>query len=118
MKTLSMVLAVVAVVALARSEESGKTREVSLQDCLAQALEQNLDLQVERYNPQLANLALRGAYADYDPSFTFEGHHEYSLSGGGFNPSIGTNTPGKSSDRDSFSTGLGGSLPWGTIYKL
>jgi len=118
MRTLSLVLLMALGVTSARAQESAKTRAVSLQDCIQQALEHNLDLQVERYNPQLAALSLQGAYADYDPSFTVAGTHNYSLTGGGIDPNTHNPSPSSSMDQNSFNAGLGGLLPWGMGYSL
>ncbi len=117
MKTLSLILVMASGVTLAGAQESAKTMALSLQDCIQQALEHNLDLQVERYNPQIATLGLQGAYGDYNPNFSLSGEHGYSLSGGGVNQT-GLQLPGSSIDSDSFSTGLSGLTPWGMTYGL
>ena len=62
---------------------------MSLEDCIQSALEKNLDLRIARYNPPMALSDLQAAYAGYDPNFTVGGAHNYSMSGGGFNPTIG-----------------------------
>ncbi len=94
-------------------------RAMSLQDCIQQALQYNLDLQIERYNPQVSMYNLRGSYAGYDPVFSFSGRHENSLSGGGFNSASGTATAATSLDANIFDSSLtGGLLPWGTKYDL
>jgi outer membrane protein len=98
--------------------ESSEPRAMSLQDCIQEALGHNLDVQIERYNPRISLFNLKGSYAGYDPAFSISGQHNYSLSGGGFNTSIGTNTPGRSVDQNSFTSSLGGLLPWGLNYGL
>ena len=106
-------------VTLAGAQESGKTLSLSLQDCIQQALQHNLDLQVERYFPQLASFDLQGAYADYDPSINLGGSHGYSLSGGGFDDNGRPLPNGSSLNTDSFYAGLGNTLtPWGMTYGL
>ncbi|HKI70281.1 MAG TPA: TolC family protein, partial [Verrucomicrobiae bacterium] len=80
-------------------------------------LQHNLDLQVDRYNPQIALRQLGAAYGNYDPSFSFSGQHDYSESGsrllsGSFN--IG----GSKSEDDRFSPALSGLLPWGMTYSF
>src|SRR5690242_14289248 len=37
-------------------------RELSLQDCIELTLKHNLDLQIDRYNPQLALYTLKGSF--------------------------------------------------------
>jgi len=119
MKTLSLILVMVSGVTLASAQESAKTLALSLQDCIQRALEHNLDLQVERYSPQIANFNLQGAYADYDPTINLGGSHGYSLSGGGYDESGRPLPSGSSIDTDSFYAGLGNTLtPWGMTYGL
>ena len=43
-------------------------RALTLQACLQQALAHNFDVQVERYDPQIALNNVHAAYAGYDPS--------------------------------------------------
>ncbi len=94
-----------------------QARELSLQDCIQMALQHNLDLQIDRYNPQIAQLSLNAAYAGYDPSLSLSGQHDHNeagteLLGGGFS------IPGSIRDDDSFSGNLQGLLPWGTTYNI
>ncbi len=120
MRTLRIVLALCGAVMLARAQtNSPQERAMSLQDCLQQALEHNLDLKIERYNPQISMYNLKGSYAGYDPVFSISGRHENSLSGGGFNAENGTITAATSSDANIFDSSItGGLLPWGTTYDL
>jgi outer membrane protein len=92
-------------------------RRLSLQDALQLALEHNLDLQIDRYNPQIALFTLKGAYAGYDPTMSISGQHDHSESGaqvlgGGFI------IPPARSDDNSFNSSLAGSSPIGTTYSL
>src|SRR5918993_294608 len=47
----------------------GPIRRMSIDDAVATALEQNLDLQVQRINPQLQDLSTAGFRAAYTPNF-------------------------------------------------
>ena len=47
----------------------GPIRQMSIDDAVATALEQNLDLQVQRINPQLQDLSVAGFRAAYTPNF-------------------------------------------------
>jgi outer membrane protein TolC len=47
----------------------GPIRRLSIDEAVATALEQNLDLQVQRINPQLQDLATAGFRAAYTPNF-------------------------------------------------
>lgn len=93
-------------------------RALSLNDCVSLALSNNLDLRVERYQPEIALYDLRAAQAGFEPLFDVGGEHGHSEEGdrlleGGFI------IPGSESDNNSFSGGLNGLLPWtGTRYDL
>jgi len=88
----------------------------TLEDFIQLAIQHNLDVQVERYNPQLSLYDLRIAYAGYDPAFSISGQHDYRKSGGQiFN---GTRFNGTTSDDNTFSSGITGALPWGMSYNL
>ena len=90
---------------------TGKPRPMSLQDCFVEAIKHNLDIQVERYTPQISLDNLSAAYGGYDPTFNAGGNHRYDVSGeDGLQPSVG--------DQNNFNAGLAGTAPWGTIYNL
>ena len=93
------------------------TRAMSLTDCLQQALQQNFDVQIQRYNPQISLYDLRAAYSGYDPTFNFTGQHEFNVSPGGLTPQQ-IPFPPTTSRSDSFNSGIGGSLPWGLQYDF
>ncbi len=92
------------------------THTLSLQDCIAEALQHNFDVRVERYAPLEAEFALSEAYAGYDPTFNAAGQHNYNESGGAFQN--GLVVPAQVLDENSFSSSLGGSLPSGMQYNL
>ena len=73
------------------------TRKISLEESIKIALEHNLDVQIERINPELARYNLSLAYAGWDPVFTASGEHDFSLSPGGLDPQ---NRPYSGSERD------------------
>ncbi len=91
-------------------------RAMSLQDCFAAALTNNLDVRIERYNPLISEYNLSASYGGYDPQFTLGGTHgssdfgAYPQNGGPLSPTIDYN--------NSFDSGLIGTLPWGTDYSL
>ena len=92
------------------------TVELSLSDCIQMTLEHNLELQIDRFNPQIALYALRSAYGAYDPSFFMSGQHSHSEGG---RTVIGTNVfAGRVSDDNSFNSSVGGLSPWGTTYTV
>jgi outer membrane protein len=92
------------------------TRAMSLQDCIQEAMQHNLDMQIERYNPQISLYDLRADYGGYDPTFSFSGQHDYNDSGAVFQN--GQHVAGSQFNSDSFSSSFTGTLPWGTIYDL
>jgi outer membrane protein TolC len=91
-------------------------RKMSLQDCIELTLKHNLDLEIDRYNPQIALYTLNQQYGGYDPTLFLSGQHEHNVSGPQF---LGTNVIGGStSDINSFDSRINGLLPWGTTYTL
>jgi len=119
MKRLGFLAALIGVTlgATAQTNEPAHARTLSLQDCLQLALRHNLDLQIDRYNPQIARFALRAAYAPYDPTFALSGQHDH-LESGTKLLSGGLAVAGSQSDDNSFSSSLGGQTPWGMTYGL
>src|SRR4051812_31008372 len=43
-------------------------RSLSLKECLDLALVNNLEVQIDRYSPEIANYLLRASYGAYDPT--------------------------------------------------
>ena len=95
---------------------AGATRAMSLQDCIQEALQHNLDMQIERYNPQISLYNLNADYGGYDPTFNFSGQHDYNDSGAVFQN--GQHIAGSQFNADTFSSSFTGTLPFGTIYDL
>src|SRR5438105_2112774 len=92
-------------------------RQLSLEDCIETAVRHNLDVQIKRYNPEIARFNLGAAYGSYDPVFSASGGHDYNQSPGGVDPQ-GRPFGGTETDDNRFSTGLQGLLPWGLTYNL
>ena len=93
-------------------------RRLSLEDCIELALQKNLDLRIERYNPQLRLFDLNIARgAAYDPVFSASAEHDYEETGSRL-LSGSFIVPGSKSKDDLFSSGLTGLLPWGMTYNL
>jgi len=118
MKKFGVVLMSLAFAALAAAQTNKipATREMSLQDCIQEALQHNLDMQIQRYNPQISLYNLNINYGGYDPTFSFSGLHSYSESAGTFQN--GQIITGSKYNEDSFSSGFNGSTPWGMTYDL
>src|SRR5579859_475096 len=101
------VLASAGTLAMAQTNSTNAVRQLSLQDCIQLALQHNLDLQIDRYNPAIALFTLKGDYGAYDPSLTLSGQHDHNeagsqLLGGGFI------IPGSVADDNAFSGGING----------
>jgi outer membrane protein len=92
-------------------------RNLALEDCLELALKHNLNLQIQRLDPQIARYSLSAAYGAYDPAFNISGEHTYSLSPGGIDPQ-GRTFVGNETESDAFRSGFSGLLPWGLNYSL
>jgi len=95
----------------ALAQTNAPTRSLSLQDCIAEALQHNFDVRIERFAPVESQLSLEAAYAGYDPTLTLSGQHAHSDLPAGTNAASMT-------DNNSFSTGVGGLLPSGATYNL
>ena len=92
-------------------------RQMSLADCIASALEHNFDIQIERYNPVIADANLRVVYGDYDPTMSLQGSHTYNQDPGGLDPQA-RQYVGRQTEQDSLSTSLRGLLPSGMTYSV
>jgi outer membrane protein TolC len=96
---------------------SATVRELSLQECIQLALQTNLDLQIERYNPQIAHFTLSGAYAGYDPLLSLSGQHDRTETGASFSSNNGL-VLGSATEDNQGNGSLTGLLPWGMNYTL
>src|SRR6188508_246775 len=85
MKPAAFVLGLIlaATTSTARTERV-HNRTLSLEECTRIALEHNLGIQISKLDPQLAQFALSGSYANYDPRLSFGARHSYNLSPSGF----------------------------------
>lgn len=93
------------------------TRTLSLDECIAIALEHNLTIQITRYNPMIAQFTLAGSYGGYEPTLSLSVQHDYSQSPGGVDDQ-GRPFGGTETESDRISGGLQGLLPLGTTYNL
>jgi len=90
---------------------------MSLEDCIQLALEQNLDLRIERYSPELAAYNLKAAYGVYNPVFGSSGTHEHTESGETLYQGTFVR-PGQVTDVNTIDSGFSGLLPWAMTYDL
>jgi outer membrane protein len=85
-------------------------RRLSLQDCIQEALQHNLDVQIQRYNPQIDLFNLRASYGGYDPTLKFSADHTYTVQPSGFTQQ-GVALPAQTTTFNSFNSSVGGALP-------
>jgi HAE1 family hydrophobic/amphiphilic exporter-1 len=86
-------------------------RRMSLQDCLQEALQHNLDVQIQRYNPEIDLFNYRAAYSGYDPTLKFAADHNYTVQPSGFT-SQGIQLPSQTTTLDQFNSSIAGALPF------
>jgi len=92
-------------------------RSVSMEDCVQQAIEHNLDIRIQRINPELARYTLGSSYGYYDPSLSFSSTENFSASAGGIDAQ-GRQYPPTTIDGHSINAGLGGNLPYGGNLQI
>lgn len=91
-------------------------RPMSLLDCIKESLSHNFDVQIERYNPQIALYTLNAYYSGYDPTFNLSGQRGYNKTG--IRYQNGQIIGGSAIDDDTFNSGINGGTPWGMTYNL
>lgn len=102
--------------AAAQTNPAPAVRAMSLTDCIQEALAHNLDVQIQRYNPQISLFNLNSAYGGYDPTFSASGVHSYNNSGAAFQN--GQRIAGSQFNSDTYSSAFNGGTPWGMTYEL
>ena len=102
--------------ALVARAQTNSVREMALQDCFAEALTHNFDIQYERYAPDISLDELNEAYAGYDPEFTLSGEHSHNRFPGPSDLALTNGYPYQ--DENTFSSGLTGVLPTGGSYNF
>ena len=107
--------------AQAPSAPARKERVISLADCLQLALQHNLDIQIQRYNPLISEFTLDISYDTYEPTFTFTGTKQYDGSPGTLITDTNGNIvsiPGNQRESDNYTPAINGVLPTGLTYNL
>ena len=97
---------------------TNNVRSMSLEEAIRLALEHNLDIQIEQYNPLIAEFNLKGAYGAYDPTFNFSAQQSHDSTEGQYIQQFGFTTQGRDSWNERFSGGISGVLPYGTTYDV
>jgi outer membrane protein TolC len=88
-----------------------------LEQCITLALESNFDLQIERYNPLIADANLRVVYGDYDPTLTLQAQHDYNQDPGGIDAQA-RRYEGRETEADTLTGSLRGLVPGGMTYNI
>jgi outer membrane protein TolC len=117
MRTLRILLLACALSAQAQTVSTNNIRPITLAEAVTLALEHNFDIQIERFNPEIARYSLSINYGAYDPVWTAQGLHRYTLSPGGIDAQARP-FQGNEADSDEFTTSLSGLLPTGMSYQL
>lgn len=97
--------------------ETNKVRPLALEEALQLAVQHNLDVQIERINPRIAQFNLTGVY-DYDPVFSVQADRRFISSPGGFSQTTQAPTLANETYNDSLTPELSGRLPTGLTYDI
>jgi outer membrane protein TolC len=106
------------VVAAGAQSPDPAPRPLSLRECIELALQHNLDVQIERYGPELARWTLHGSYGAYDPVFNVSATHHSLKSPALFAPRKFNPDFPYDLTTDSVGAGFLGVLPSGLSYEL
>ncbi len=93
-------------------------RSLTLDECIKLALEHNLDIQIQRYNPIIDMYNVNVNYGVYEPVATFTGLKSYNDIAGGVDPTTGQPISGIIREVDSYNPAIVGSLPTGLTYDI
>lgn len=97
------------------------TRAIGLSEALAMSLQSNLDIQVSRFDPQIAEFGIGAATAVYEPDLRLGYTHTYNKTPGGRDP-YGNEFPSRLLRNDDWSADVGntlnGYLPSGLTYNI
>lgn len=94
------------------------SRSLSLEDCIQEALKNNIDIQIERYNPEIFRFTLDASYGYYDPVFTSEVSRQNITREAGGISDIGIPFSLNSTRTESVNSGLRGLTPSGMTISL
>jgi outer membrane protein len=103
---------------LALGQTNATVRSLSLNEAIRLALKHNLDLQIERVNPEIAGYALGGAYGIYDPTLNLGARQEYVDMPAYLDPKKEGVDNAYELKSDIFESALQGQLPTGLRYDL
>ena len=88
----------------------GTNRPITLPEAIQMALDHNLAIQIERFNPRASALLLSSSRAIYEPTFRADMSHNYRQDPSGYDAQ-GRPFSSNVSESDSYSADLSGTLP-------
>lgn len=94
------------------------TRSLKLDECIDLALANNLDIQIQRLNTDLAGYSLTATYGAYDPNFSLFARRDFLSSPSEIDPKNRNPNLPYEMTTDSAGAALKGSLPIGLDYRL
>lgn len=100
----------------------GQTRQMrvmTLDECIKIALQHNLDIQIQEFNPIISQYALNVFYGNWEPTFTFTANKSYNNATGGINAQTEGGRFGESvTESDNYVPAIQGTLPTGLQYTI
>jgi outer membrane protein len=95
-------------------------RPITLDEAVQMALKDNYDIQIIRYNVDIAEFDLRGSYGAYEPALNASANYSYDRSPGRRqnNNGVISFAPPQVTESDSYTAGIGGLAPSGLQYDL
>src|SRR5579883_1369349 len=90
------------------STETRNTRVITLEECIRLALEHNLDIQIQEYNPIINQLAVNVNFGVYEPVFSMKALKNYTDSTGGIDPTTQTRFGGSITEQDTYTPDISG----------
>ena len=109
-----------ALTAVAQNEPP-KTKPISLEEAIQMALQNNFDVKIQRFNPQIARYNLSGSYGAYEPQVGLSAVHSFRSQPGGidqFGRELGTREVENDSFTGNITPGISGLFPTGLKYRL
>ncbi|MBI5387568.1 MAG: TolC family protein [Verrucomicrobia bacterium] len=91
---------------------------ISLEECIKLALLHNRDLQIQRYEPEIARFNLRAAYGYYDPNWSLQTRRSAVSSAGAFDPEDLSGFRTYEAVSHTVNSSIRGQLPSGLSYTL
>lgn len=91
---------------------------LTLEECIARALQKNFDLQIQGFSTDIAKESLNIANAEFDPSFTASARRNLNQSAATTSRLDGTATSGPRSDNTTFSVGASEKIATGGTVSV